>query len=213
MPSESTRYCACGCGSLLKPDNRGRFHRYRRGHHGRQSETRVCLSCKRTLPRDAFDVHIHRDGTVHGVRPRCRTCRERIAIIASRPLYVIDPETQCWIWQRTITRDGYGMKTTRYGPVSAHRWIYTQHRGPISEGLELDHLCRNRRCVNPDHLEPVTGKENVRRGKNAKLTPDDVRTIRAMDGKAKHRDIAAMFGVSRSLISTVLSGKRWQDIK
>lgn len=45
----------------------------------------------------------------------------------------------------------------------AHRWSYEFHVGPIPEGLDLDHLCRNRGCVNPDHLEPVTREENIRR--------------------------------------------------
>ncbi len=48
--------------------------------------------------------------------------------------------------------------------VLGHRWSYNRFKGPIPEGMELDHLCRNRLCVNPNHLEPVTSRENTLRG-------------------------------------------------
>lgn len=69
--------------------------------------------------------------------------------------------TGCWIWTGSKSRDGYGR--VRRGEV-ASRWVYQILRGEIREGLELDHLCKNRICVNPDHLEPVTHKENILRG-------------------------------------------------
>lgn len=78
----------------------------------------------------------------------------------------------CWIWQRNKDRSGYGQITV--GPkggqtcVKAHRVYYERERGPIPIGLQLDHLCRVRDCVNPDHLEPVTLAENARRGFDAR---------------------------------------------
>jgi hypothetical protein len=67
----------------------------------------------------------------------------------------------CWIWTGYVISSGYGQfgKRTR-----AHRYVYELLVGPIPDGLILDHLCRVRRCVNPDHLEPVTMAENTRRG-------------------------------------------------
>jgi len=65
----------------------------------------------------------------------------------------------CWRWQGLMRPDGYGKHAGR----QAHRVVYENLVGPIPEGLELDHLCRNKSCVNPDHLEPVTREENARR--------------------------------------------------
>jgi hypothetical protein len=75
-------------------------------------------------------------------------------------------KTPCWIWTGT-TRHGYG-RIYREGRLQeAHRWYYEQANGPIPEGLQINHLCRVPSCVNPDHLEPVTRAENVRRGYEA----------------------------------------------
>jgi len=76
----------------------------------------------------------------------------------------------CWEWQAHRSRDGYGrLRAQAPGSgearmVSAHRVAYELSVGPVPEGLQLDHLCRNRACCNPAHLEPVTCQDNVRRG-------------------------------------------------
>lgn len=84
-----------------------------------------------------------------------------------------DEETGCWVWLGCISGkgyekgEGYGRIQAvlgKLGQVSTHRVMYEQHKGPIPPGLQIDHLCRNRRCCNPDHLEAVTQKENIMRG-------------------------------------------------
>lgn len=75
--------------------------------------------------------------------------------------YVLDGE--CWIYTGTINNRGYGTIRGR----AAHRYFFQQLRGEIPVGLQLDHLCRTKACVNPDHLEPVTQSENVRRAVEA----------------------------------------------
>jgi len=75
---------------------------------------------------------------------------------------------ECWEWQGAVRADGYGAFCVRTGNLSlAHRFGYELGRGPIAEGMTLDPLCRNRRCVRTDHLEAVTLAENKRRGMSA----------------------------------------------
>lgn len=72
-------------------------------------------------------------------------------------------KTPCWIWQRCISKKGYGMIKLNGSAVLAHRVYYERFKGPIPEDLTIDHLCFNADCVNPDHLEAVTFKENRQR--------------------------------------------------
>lgn len=83
-----------------------------------------------------------------------------------------EPNSGCWLWVGAFS-NGYGSFSLggrtgrRYG---AHRVAYEFLVGPIPAGLQIDHLCRVRNCVNPDHMEPVTSRENTRRGEAGKAT-------------------------------------------
>lgn len=70
----------------------------------------------------------------------------------------------CWNWLGGKNTRGYGHIEVNYKKISAYRLSYQLIKGKIPENKEIDHLCRNHACVNPDHLEAVTHKENVRRG-------------------------------------------------
>ena len=76
----------------------------------------------------------------------------------------VDAGGDCWEWTGNRNTKGYGRVWWDSGQRPAHRKAYELLIGPIPDGLQIDHLCRNPGCVNPDHLEPVTMQENIRRG-------------------------------------------------
>lgn len=76
----------------------------------------------------------------------------------------IDKTDDCWNWTGIVDAVGYGRFNIDYQAWRAHRFAYELLVGPIPDGLVIDHLCRNRRCVNPEHLEAVTDQVNILRG-------------------------------------------------
>lgn len=73
----------------------------------------------------------------------------------------------CWEWTASCGSHGYGQFWTGVSNDLAHRASYIVAVGPIPDGLQIDHLCRNRKCINPEHLEAVTQQENMRRASEA----------------------------------------------
>jgi hypothetical protein len=128
-----------------------------------------------------------------------------------KPEYVEEDrgyETPCWIWQRaTLKPRGYGTAYRNGKSGLAHRIYYEEHVGPIPKGLHLDHLCEVPACVNPDHLEPVTCRENLRRGRSTRLNLEEVRELvqRRLAGEAATA-LGKEFGVDPSHVAAMSRG-------
>lgn len=84
-----------------------------------------------------------------------------------RILRLTDRSGECWLWTGRLDACGYGRITVAKQAAKAHRVSYETFVGPIPDGLQIDHLCRVRNCVRPDHLEPVTAKVNMERAASA----------------------------------------------
>jgi hypothetical protein len=87
---------------------------------------------------------------------------------ASRFWSQVDRSGGCWVWEGHRDRDGYGrfkvtVRPGAYRTVRAHRWAWEAAHGPVPAGMTLDHLCGLPACVRPDHLDPCTNTENLRR--------------------------------------------------
>lgn len=120
--------------------------------------------------------------------------------------------TPCWTWLLAKQENGYGHLDLKLEGFcgGAHRFYYEQVHGPIPSGVHIDHLCRNRDCVNPAHMEAVTPAENARRGLNTKLTYEDIEEVKRLraDGLFQ-REVAELLGVCRQTISDIERGMTW----
>ncbi len=116
-----------------------------------------------------------RQACTHTHDPRatmCRSCSNKQLVHAwnapaeQRFWAKVSKTDECWLWTGS-KNDGYGKfrPVANQRPVLAHRYAYELLVGPIPRDLTLDHLCRVHSCVNPEHLEPVTRRENILRGK------------------------------------------------
>lgn len=127
--------------------------------------------------------------------------------------YRVDKKTGCWNWAGHVMKNGYGQRRDRATgkATTAHRHMYERAIGKIEPGLSLDHLCKNKACVNPKHLEPVTQGENVRRAVHVRLTWEKADGIRAMvKSGATQSDAGRKFGISQGVVSRIVRGLAWQ---
>ncbi len=177
MKEQSTKWCNCGCGELapIAQANRPEWG------HVLGEPMRFIKNHDKRKPARIFE-------TDYKIEDR-------------------GYETPCWIWVHFISRWGYGRHQRgrgRFGS-SAHRLAYIQFRGPIPNDLELDHLCRQRSCVRPDHLEPVSHRENCRRGALTKaddIIRGNIRSLR--ETGLTQKEIAVSVGLSRPTIARIL---------
>lgn len=218
--------CQCGCGQPTRICNstdkkRGRIKgqpfRYLQGHAPRRSHIKIeydpeigkgfchCGCGGRT----SMAPYTHASHGMIAGEPRLyikgHHMRPRI------PQYIVNDATECWEWQWFKDHKGYGRKKVGGRAIPAHVYFYEQQYGPVPDGLQLDHKCRCRSCVNPDHLEPVTCVENVRRSSLPKINvaiasqiKNDLKTMRPSDVAARH-------GVSVGIVQSIKYGKTWKD--
>lgn len=97
--------------------------------------------------------------------------------------------------------------------VVAHKALYEKHIGPVPPGLQLDHTCKRRECVNPWHLELVTPAVNTRRSRVTKLTTEQVLEMRRLFAEGKTRkQLSTMFPVTRAEVNHIIRRIVWKDI-
>jgi HNH endonuclease/Helix-turn-helix len=123
-------------------------------------------------------------------------------------------KTPCWLWDGSQSADGYGYLARGGYRGTAHGYFYRKTIGPVPEGLELDHKCDVKLCCNPTHVHPVTHKENIRRSRVAKLSPDKVRAIKTLYEARKftQRQIAKLYSITQAQVSHIVNGKQWSEI-
>ncbi len=122
-------------------------------------------------------------------------------------------KTPCWIWTKCQGGRGYGYKFNGTRNVPAHIVYYEQKHGSVPKGLELDHLCRIRNCINPDHVEAVSHAENVRRSPLlTNLTMESAQEIRRLRSSGmKYTSIAAIMGTTKIAVGFICRGQTWKE--
>lgn len=193
--------------------------------HRKDMLPKVCAGCM-----EQFEIRANEDPWRYSGRRFCsRACSDargerdlegKRAFFMSRALP--EPNSGCWLWTGSLTKGGYAMFSCGPDKRRAARAAYSLFCEEISEGLMIRHACDTPLCVNPDHLLPGTAQQNsddmVARGRrllgskshNAKLT--EAQVIAILASKAKQKDLAVRYGVSKATISLIKSGKHWAHI-
>jgi len=154
-PGEKGRRCRT-CMRLFSATTRARARQDRSSGDVMQSP---CLNCGRMFGAADLSQRFCSHSCYHAYRTDPRAVIERL-----KSRVIVDAVSDCWVWQGSKATGGYGSAGHRGRTVLVHRLMWQLVRGPIPEGLTLDHLCRNTACCNPAHLEPVTNRENILRG-------------------------------------------------
>jgi hypothetical protein len=130
-----------------------------------KTNTRLCRSCKIDKPLEDYyeDSRVKKDGR----RARCISCLTNGMPPGPVPMdplkrYTVE-DNGCWLWTGAIHASGYGQIKWEGKSTVAHKVIYKLLKGDYEKGLVLDHLCSVKRCVNPEHLDPVTYSINTQR--------------------------------------------------
>jgi hypothetical protein len=136
----------------------------------------------------------------------------------------INKQTNCWEWQLSVQKCGYGKAYLNKKMQSAHRVAYQLYAGPIPDNYWVLHSCDNRLCCNPQHLflgdvksntQDKVDKQRQNRGTTvpqSKLTEAQVLEIRSKYPGKLQRELAAEYGISRSKISLIVNRKNWKHI-
>lgn len=132
-----------------------------------------------------------------------------------------EPNSGCWLWIGTCHPVGYGKLALNGSEFSAHRLLYLCFKGPIPRGLVIDHCCQNKSCVNPNHLEAVTQRENIQRAARLKQRcknghPWVSENIILINGKKAYEEchkIRSEKRVARVRLKRAVSRKIRKDVK
>src|SRR5215510_8093724 len=127
-------------------------------------------------------------------------------------------DTGCWVWHKEPSNRGYAVA---YLPVHKDKvYVYTTNYimkyGPPPKGHQLDHTCKNRRCVNPDHLEAVPQVENLRRGYRTRHSMEIARKVRAEYPEASKvrggvKRLGMKYGMDRTVVGQIVRNEIWKE--